>query len=62
MDCLRCNKDMLSVESEGVEGKFLLLDLGNKDEFGNYPTKDGLVVDAFLCSSCGEYKFRAPKQ
>ena len=52
---------MAPIKSKGNEGKFIIFDLENKNEFGNFSTKDGLVIEAFLCTSCGEYKFKAPK-
>lgn len=62
MNCSTCDKAMVRVQSKGNQGKFIIFDLESKNEFGNFTTSDGIVVEAFLCTSCGEYKFKAPKQ
>jgi len=53
---------MAPIKSQGNDGKFIIFDLGDKNESGNFSTKDGLVVETYLCTSCGEYKFKAPKE
>lgn len=51
--CPNCKHLLEKLESNGVEGKFILADLPKKNEQGYLPVKDGLVVDLFACNNCG---------
>ena len=60
MNCLNCQTHLIPLQSEGVAGKFVILDLHLADENGLMPIKDGLVVDLSFCEKCGIVVPRLP--